>query len=327
MTIRWGLLGCGDIARKRVARALLEAPDSELRIACRRDANQLNAFCQDFGVPHATTREAELINHADVDAVYIATPVKDHLPQTLAAAKAGKHVLVEKPMALSVAECQQMIDACKQHGVSLGVAYYRRFYPIVARMKELLASGTLGTPLAIAAVTSTAFDLNPGEEGYWRVEKNVGGGGALMDVGSHRLNLFLDLFGPVTHVHALCDTLTGDFEGEDCASLILRFQTGAHGSLQCFFGTSVDADEFTITGSKGRLIASPLNGARLIVQTGGEQRDEQHPPAENLHEPLVADFVRALIEQRPPRVSGEEGLLTNAVMARAYAAHSGELGV
>jgi predicted dehydrogenase len=320
MQIRWGVLGCGDIVRKRVARAILEEPRSRLLAACRRAPEKLRDFCRAFGVERAYVREAELLADSEIDAVYIATPVHLHLPQTLAAAAAGKHVLVEKPMARTVAECDQMIAACRAAGVKLGVAYYRRFYPIVGRMKELLASGELGRPLAVSAVTSTRFVLGPGDEGYWRVVPAEGGGGALMDIGSHRLNLFLDLLGEVAEVQARVDTLLGEYEAEDAATLLLRFQSGAHGTLQCFFGTNCGADDFSILGTRGRLSANPLNGEKLIVESAEGQRVETHAPPANLHGPLIADFVAAILEGRSPLVSGEEGRRTNEVMERAYRA-------
>jgi len=195
--VRWGLMGCGDIVRKRVARAIQEAPGSRLLAACRRDELKLKDFCRTFGVGRFYTRDVDLLGDPDIDAVYVATPVNRHRPQAVAAAEAGKHVLLEKPMALSVAECQEIISACGQNGVKLGVAYYRRFYPLVSRMREILKAGTIGSPLSVAAVTSTRFAIQPGEEGYWRVLPGVGGGGSLMDIGSHRIDLFLDLFGEI----------------------------------------------------------------------------------------------------------------------------------
>src|SRR3954453_20375818 len=138
MPVRWGLLGCGDIARKRVAGAIIDDPTSRLVAAGRRDPDRLGEFCQAFGVERGYTSDAELLADPEVDAVYVATPVRLHLPQTLAAAAVGKHVLVEKPMALSAAECDRMIEACRRAGVRLGVAYYRRFYPIVRRIEQTL---------------------------------------------------------------------------------------------------------------------------------------------------------------------------------------------
>ncbi|MGF1579958.1 MAG: Gfo/Idh/MocA family protein [Gemmataceae bacterium] len=318
-TLRWGILGVGDIAQKRAAQAIIDEGNSQLVAACRRNEAKLREFCQRFEVPRAYQADAELIADEDIDIVYVATPVNLHLPQTLAAAKAGKHVLVEKPMACSTTECDQMVDVCREAGVTLGVAYYRRFYPIVLRMKEIIKSGEIGIPMSVMAVTSTPLAMNPGDDGYWRVIPEASGGGALMDMGSHRIDLFLDMFGQVVDGKALCDTLVGDYEGEDCASVVLRFRSGVHGNLQCFFRTNVGADEFIITGTKGRLIASPLNRDKLIVQVNGERRTESHPPATNLHGPLVADFAEAIRTQRQPVVTGEAGRETNQVIELAYA--------
>lgn len=316
--IRWGLIGCGDVARKRVAQAIKDEPSSELIAACRRDQDELKRFCDSFGVQRSYTSSDALLKDAEIDAVYIATPTCEHKPQTIAAARAGKHVLVEKPMAMTVAECDEMITACRAAEVKLGLAYYRRFYPMVHRMKELLQDGTIGTPLAVSAVTATPLAMQPGEEGYWRVIPEAGAGGALMDIGSHRINVFLHLFGEVAEVKAICETVAADYESEDTALLLLRFRSGVTGTLQCHFGCD-DPDEFAVMGTRGRLLARPLNGDELIVETGGDRRIERHPPDGNLCGPLVADFVSAILDDGEPTVTGDEGRATNVVMERAYA--------
>lgn len=326
MTIRWGILGCGDIARKRVAAAIQDDPGSELVAACRRDEAKLRQFCDDFGVDRGYTRDADLIAAADVDAVYIATPVKDHHPQTLSVAAAGKHVLCEKPMAMNAQQCDEMIAACRDHGVRLGVAYYRRFYPIVHRMKQLIADGAVGSPISAAAICSTPLAIGPGEDGYWRVIPELGGGGALMDIGSHRINLLLDMFGEVASVKAFCNSVAADYQADDCATLIFQFCGGMHGSLQCLFGTPVDPDEFSVWGTRGRLVAAPLNGAELHIYTDSGCRTEEHPPAANLNAPLIADFVEGIENGRPPEVTGEEGRAATRVMDLAYANANGETG-
>ena len=319
MTVRWGILGCGDIARKAVARAIQADPASELVAACRRDIIKLNEFCKEFDVPLGLTGEADLLAERDIDAVYVATPVHLHKPQTIAAARAGKHVLVEKPMALSVAECDEMIAVCRENNVRLGVAYYRRFYPIVDRMKELLAAGHIGQPLAVRIATSTPFDIAPGEDGYYRAIL-AEGGGSLMDLGSHRINLLVDLFGMPSEVKALTDTLTADYETEDSATLAMRFPQGPHATMHCLFGTTANVDSFSVIGTTGELTADPLGGERLTVRVEGETTLETHARDPNTHAMLIADFSAAIAENRPPRVSGEEGRAASEVMQRAYAA-------
>src|SRR6185436_5535526 len=125
--LRWGLIGCGDISRKRVAPALRDLPDCDLIAVARSRAELVKPFAQEFGAPKWYQDWQTLLQDKDVEAVYIATPVYLHAVQTIAASEAGKHVLCEKPMALNVEECDRMNAACRDHHVKLGVAYYRHF--------------------------------------------------------------------------------------------------------------------------------------------------------------------------------------------------------
>ena len=315
MSIRWGLLGCGDIAVKRVAEAIRSDPRSELTAACRRDEVKLQAFASRFDIPHHTTRADELISRDDIDAVYIATPVHLHCEQTVAAAAAGKHVLVEKPMALSPQQCETMIQACYQAHVTLGVAYYRRFYPSVLRVKELIDSGALGRPLSVLAVTGNTnrFPAND-----WRVVQSLGGGGPLMDIGSHRLDLFEMLFGEASHVDAQFGK-SDTYEAEETATLLLRFANGVHGVLQCYFGTADTPDRLEVIGTNGRITIEDLNGDEVKIVTAAGSQTESLPPHENFHAPLIRDFTEALETGRPPTITGDTGMRTNKMIAKAYA--------
>ncbi|HIA20239.1 MAG TPA: Gfo/Idh/MocA family oxidoreductase [Planctomycetaceae bacterium] len=326
MTIRWGILGCGDVARRRVAAAIQQQSDSVLQAVCRRNEQKLQQFCDDFHVPDSYSDSQQLLTATNIDAVYIATPVYLHEPQTLLAAKARKHVLVEKPMAMSVAECESMIEVCQQNQVKLGVAYYRRFYPVVARMAEILSAGELGQPLSVTAVTATPFNFQPGEDGYWRVLREEGGGGALMDIGSHRIDLFQHLFGPIGEVAGFISTLAADYQADDCTTLTMRFTSGVHAVLQCYFGATIDPDEFTILGTSGRLSVTPLNQGRLIVESSAGRREESLPPSNNFNDPLIDDFVAAIQQDREPLISGPAGCVTNQVMEAAYLQKTVQIG-
>jgi predicted dehydrogenase len=317
MTIRWGLLGCGDIANKRVADAIAADDESHLVAACRRNETLLQEFGRQFDIRHLTTSAQELIAREDLDAIYVATPVNLHRDQTVAAARSGKHVLVEKPMAIDPAECQAMIDACAAANVTLGVAYYRRFYPVVLRLADLLAEGTLGRPLSVLATTGNSVRF-PADD--WRVVKSLGGGGPLMDIGSHRLDLFLQLFGDVTGVESRCAP-SPDYESEDVATVLLEFASGCHGVLQCYFGTVDAPDRLEVIGTDGRATTESLNDGDLTVVTADRTRIESHPPNPNLHAPLISDFTRSIRAGRPPTVTGEIGMATNRIIASAY--HSG----
>lgn len=315
--LRWGILGVGDVVWKRVAQAIKAHPDSQLVAACRRSADELQRFCQEFAVPHAFTDDEQLLTSDEIDAVYIATPVADHCRQTLAAAAAGKHVLVEKPMAMTVDECDQMVDAFETANLTLGVAYYRRFYPVVKRIHVLLSEHAIGTPLNVTAITTNPTGLESGTGG-WRIDPALGGGGPLMDIGSHRIDLFLDLFGPIAKVKAICNTQHGDFPVEDTALLIMQFESGMTGHLQVHFASRADPDQLVIQGSHGRIVVQPLNAGRLTLQNASGETTEVHPPASNFNGPMIADFVDAIQSKREPLVSGGVGRSTSVVMEQAY---------
>src|SRR5688572_12941890 len=126
-SLKWGLIGCGDIAQKRVAPALRNLPNCQLRAITRFQAGLAQSFANEFGARRWYRSCNELLADKEIEAVYIATPVHLHAVQTITAAEAGKHVLCEKPMAMSVKECDEMIAACQANNVKLGIAYYRHF--------------------------------------------------------------------------------------------------------------------------------------------------------------------------------------------------------
>jgi predicted dehydrogenase len=132
--LNWGLIGAGDIAQKRIAPALRDLANCNLVAVSRARAELAEAFAREFSVSRWYADWADLLKDDEIDAVYIATPVFLHAEQTIAAAEAGKHVLCEKPMALNVQECDRMIEACRANNVQLGIAYYRRFYPVIDRV-------------------------------------------------------------------------------------------------------------------------------------------------------------------------------------------------
>lgn len=315
MTIRWGLIGVGDIANKRVAAAIQSDLGSELVAVCRRSEGLLNQFADQFAVPNRFTDANDLIAMPDLDAVYIATPVDCHCPQTIAAARAGKHVLVEKPMALDPDECDEMIAACDQSNVRLGVAYYRRFYPVVLRIEQLIRSGQLGRVLSIACVTGNTNRF-PADD--WRVIPTRGGGGPLMDIGSHRIDVFLQLMGDVENVKASL-IASPDFQAEQVATVMTQFASGSSGVLQCYFGIVNTPDRLEVIGTEGRITVEDLNQGDLSLFNSDGSSTESHPPASNFHTPLIADFSAALQENRSPKVSGQIGKQTSQVIHLAYA--------
>lgn len=318
--VRWGLIGCGDIARKRVAPALRDSPSCELIAVSRANAELAESFASEFGARRWYADWRELLLDHEIDAVYVATPVHLHAEQTIAAAEAGKHVLCEKPMALNVAECDRMIAACRANNVRLGVAYYRHFYPAVRRVKELIDSGELGVPIVVQINAFEWFDPKPSDARSWLIKKELSGGGPMFDFGCHRIEVLLDLLGPITDVKATLANTFFNREVEDFATAIFHLERGMSATLTVSHAAHEPQDTLDLFCSRGSIHIPVLNHGTMRVLTSNGERTETHPTATNIHQPLIEDFTRALLEDRDPLVTGTIGRAVAVVEEQIYSA-------
>lgn len=314
----WGLIGCGDIAQKRVAPAFRDLESCEL-IAINRARSELAAgFAKQFGAKRWYLDWKKLLLDEEVDAVYIATPVHLHAQQAIAAAEAGKHVLCEKPMAMSVRECEQMIDACRANRVKLGIAYYRHFFPAVERVKAILQAGEIGKPVLAQINAFAWFDPAADDPRSWLLRKDLAGGGPMFDFGCHRVELLTNLFGVVEEVKAVTANVVFKREVEDTAAALFRFESGLCAVLSVTHAAAEPRDSLRVFGSLGSIRVSILNEGKIRV-TGklGERYEVRAPPA-NVHEPLIEDFVQAVQADRQPQVSGETGRTVALLLEKIY---------
>ena len=318
-SFRWGLIGAGDIVRKRVGEALRDGRGCELVAVSRARADLLEAFARETGARRWHADWRDLVRDPEIDAVYVATPVHLHAEQVIAAAEAGKHVLCEKPMAMDAAECDHMIAAGRAAGVRLGIAYYRHFYPAVIRAKELIATGAIGEPVFAQMLASEPFDPQPGGPRGWLVQRAQSGGGPMADFGCHRLEVLLHLLGPVAQVRGVAATVALNREVEDTAATLLRFDRGACAMVAVTNAASDRQDTLDVFGTHGSIRMASLNGGDLTVRIGDSERLESHPPALNLHMPLVEEFVDAVRSDRDPAVDGTTGRAVAAIQDEIYA--------
>jgi predicted dehydrogenase len=317
--LRWGLIGCGDIARKRIAPALRDLPSSEFIAVSRAQSDLAESFAKQFGAKRWFADWRDLMRDSEIDAVYVATPVHLHAAQTVAAAEAGKHVLCEKPMALNVAECDQMIAACRANNVKLGIAYYRHFYPVIARIRDVIEAGEIGVP---AVVQLNAFEwFNPAPENArsWLIRKELAGGGPMFDFGCHRIEVLTHIFGPICDVKATLANVLFEREVEDTGAALFQFQGGAYGMLTVSHAARERQDTLHVFGSQGSIHVEVLNAGKMLVVAAEGERTESHPPAANFHLPLIEDFIMSVLEDREPAVSGETGRMVAGIEEEIYA--------
>ena len=309
--LRWLVIGIGDITAKRVLPAILSEPRSRLAGIVTRDLKK----AERYGVPAWTALDTALAE-AGADAVYVATPVFLHAPQTIACLRAGKHVLCEKPMALHYAEACGMQRAAEETGRTLGIAFYRRMYPKVNRAKELIAAGAIGRPVFAEATSHDWFHPDDSSRS-WLLDPKRAGGGPLYDIASHRIDLMNYLFGQPKRATGQISTLVHPGEVEDNATVLIEYESGVRGVVDVRWHSRVPRDEFRIRGTDGEMDLTPLNGPALIYPAA-----QEHLPApENLHYPCVENFVSAVLDNQPLRSTGATALLTAWVTEQVMAAN------
>ena len=293
---------------RRVAPAIVELPNCEFTAISRNHADLVESFAREGGAKRWYSDWREMVKDPEIDAVYVATPVYVHAEQTIAAAEAGKHVLCEKPMAMNPAECDRMIAACSEHNVKLGIAYYRRFYPVLARVRELLANGEIGDPV-VAQINAFEFvDMSTDDPRGWFLQKSKSGGGPMMDFGCHRIEVLMDLFGGVADVRSVVANAFFDREVEDTAVATFQFESGSVGTITVTHAAREPRDTLDIYGTKGSIHIPILNKGEMTIVTPAGVRVENHPPHTNVHLPLILDFADAVLNEHSPRVGADTGL-------------------
>lgn len=311
--LNWLVIGIGDITTKRVIPAISAEPRSRLYGVVSRDAAKGARYAE-----HVWRSLDEALNEPAIQAVYIATPVSLHTPQTMAALRAGKHVLCEKPMAMNYAEAQEMVHAGTESGKIFGVAYYRRMYLKVRRLKELVDTGAIGRPVLAEARNHYWFNNEDGKR-PWRLDPAQAGGGPLYDIASHRIDLLNYLFGRPKRVAAQLGNIVHQNPVEDSATVLVEYDNGVRGIVDVRWHSRVQRDEFRVIGTDGEIDLDPLNGP-VFVGPGGL---EELPCHANLHYPCVENFVSAVLDGTPLAASGESSLWTDWVTEQAMRSHAG----
>lgn len=301
--LNWLVVGVGDITKKRVLPAILAEPRSRLAGIVTRSPEK----AEPYGAP-AWTDLGTALNEANCNAVYVASPVVLHAPQTIASLRGGKHVLCEKPVAMNYAEACSMQAAAEETGRTLGIAYYRRTYPKIQRARQLLAEGVIGRPVLAEATSHDWFHPEDGFRG-WLLDPAMAGGGPLYDIASHRIDLMNYLFGEPNKANGFVSHLVHPTQVEDNATVLIEYGCGVRGCVDVRWHSRVPRDEFRIRGTEGEMDLTPLNSGRLVYP-GGE---EDLPPHANLHYPCVENFVSAVLDGTPLLATGESSIRTDWV--------------
>lgn len=337
--IRWGVIGCGGIAARRtIPEFIRDVTNAELVCVMDRNPARAAEVAGSFNVPHHCTTEAELLEQG-VDAVYIATPPGAHARQTIQAAEAGKHVLCEKPMALTLEEASQMEQACQAAGVRFMLGLCMRFNPYHARARELVQAGAVGRPVMARAQLTCWY---PPIAEAWRQDVSQSGGGALVDLGTHCLDLVEWILGSrIVDVAGFQEQMVQHYGtgAEDASTVVLRLANGAHGIVDSYFNLPDAAAQNTLEvhGTGGSLLAQGtigqeptgrMNGIfhRQDAYEAGQRRDaaprreEFQLEGRGIYGQMISQFSQSLLDGQAPPVTVEDGKHSVALIEAIYRA-------
>ena len=333
--VKWGVIGCGGIADRRTIPGMMLADNAELIAVMDANLEAASRVKDKYGAKYAFDKMEELLALDEIEAVYIASPVFCHLEQVKAAAKAKKHILLEKPTGLDVKEAERIDAICKEAGVKLGVAFMMRCGTYHQKLRELIKAGTLGEIVSVRAQFTCWF---PEMENNWRQQKHLSGGGALMDLSLHSI----DLIRYVTGLEPVCVAgLSGNqifkYEVEDAGSLMMRLSNGAIAYVDSNFNVpdSASISKFEIYGTKGcavlRNTLAQVDGGEIEIicaddsvaydamQTReGAQNMKLDVEFGNMYTREIEAFGKAVIEDSTPLVSGEDAIRSQKIVEAAY---------
>ncbi len=335
MKIKWGVIGCGGIADRRTLPGLMLADNAELVAVMDANGAAAEAAKEKYGAKYAFTTAEELLAIDEIEAVYIASPVAYHVEQTIAAAKAKKHILLEKPMALSSKDSAKLKKVCEENGVKIGVGLMMRFHTYHQMMKKLIEEGKLGEIVSMRAQLTCWYPDIPGN---WRQQKATSGGGSLMDMGIHCVDLLQYISGlKATEVASFSGTQIFNYEVEDGGAMILRMENGAVAYVDANFNIPDDAAvcKLEIYGTEGSIFAEgtigQVEGGNVRVTISGDQgaynaAQDREPTSSytmeaelgNMYTKEIEGFGNAIINDTLPPIGADDAILVQKIVEAAY---------
>jgi len=332
-TIRWGVIGSGGIARRRtIPEGIVMAEHAKLVTVYDINPEANKAVAAEFNAV-AVDNIQDLIN-SDVDAIYIASPANMHMEQVIACAKGKKHILCEKPLGMTVKEAEKMLKICREEGVYLGVGLMMRFVKQHQEALRMIKEGHIGKPVYGRAQLSCWY---PPMSGAWRQDPKTGGGGSLMDMGSHCIDLLEMFFGKVKSVSCFINNNVHSYKSEDSAVVSLFFENGAIGTVDTYFCIPDNSSKnvLELYGSKGSILAKGTIGqgpagemiAFLESSTSGYNAQQErnaaggiviNPEPVNTYRAEIEEFSTAILEKREPTNNFTLGLQSQKVLEACY---------
>lgn len=318
-SVKWGIIGCGDVCEVKSGPAFNKVPDSKLVAVMRRDEAKAKDYALRHGVPKYYTNANDLVNDEEVNAIYIATPPSTHEEYTEMALKAGKPVYVEKPVSLSSAATERMIEMEMNCKGKVSVAHYRRSLPLFIKIKQLINEGAIGkVRLVLLKTLQPSVNNKPSAEN-WRIVPGISGGGIFHDISPHQLDILYWLFGSPLETNLIPANQGKHYDAADSILLQMKFDDEIYFSGVWNFNISDSAAEESceIIGDKGKIRFSFFKISKIELSTGeGNQVFEEEYPI-NIQEPHIHNVVKFFRGESDNPCTLKEALVTMNILDKA----------
>jgi predicted dehydrogenase len=311
--IKWGIAGCGRFAENSFLPAVRLTRRSSVTSLYSRDANRAKSLAEKFGVAKAFINYDEFLN-SDIDAVFVSSSNAHHYEQVIKAARAGKNILCEKPLALNSTQAEEMVKVCKENNVLLAVNYVHRFHPLVIKAKELIVDQRLGKLVSI----DVHFNVDSPPDNNFRFKKELSGGGALRDIGTHMIDLLRFFGGEIESIDGVVGNLIYQSEVDDFSIGTVKFAKSGYGTFNVSFNNKKAFNRIEILCHTGaiaidNLIGKKILAPKLTILLEDETRKSFRKRGNKMGYVIKA-VQKSFLKNETPHATGEDGLINLKLM-------------
>jgi xylose dehydrogenase (NAD/NADP) len=308
LKLKWGIAGLGRFAEQTFIPTLSLLRRSSIMSVFSNDINRAKNISEKYGINNKYNNYDEFLN-SDINTVFVSSANSYHYEQVIKAAKAGKNILCEKPLALNSSQAKEMVQVCKENNVLFAVDYLYRFHPQIIKTKELVDNKLLGKIVSISL--NFNIDLPPGDN--FRHNKELSGGGALRDLGTHLIDLLRFLGGEFDIIGGTVDNIVYKNGVDDFASALVKFNQGGYGFFSCSFNSKKAFNRIEILGHKGAISIDSFIGAKhapskLTIMLEGEPKRSFRKRGNKLYY-LLKSIQKSFLKNEEPLVTGYDGFI------------------
>ncbi len=311
--LNWGVAGCGKFAETAFIPTITLLRKSTVASVFSNTQSRAKSIADKFGISGVYSNYSDFLK-SEIDAVYIGSANLHHFEQVIKAAEAGKHILCEKPLAVTSKQAEEMVKACEANGVQISVNYSYRFHPLIIKTKELLENQYLGKLVSINL--NFNIDFAPGNN--FRYNKDLSGGGAIRDLGTHMIDLLRLFGGEIKSIDGVVENIVYKGEVDDFAAALVTFEKSGFGYFNVSFNVKKAFNRIEILGHKGAISIEGLIGnkhasSKVTILLEGEAKKTFRKRG-NKQLGLIKSVQNSFLKNEVPQITGNDGLINMRIM-------------